>query len=117
MFNHPEHVANVLYQNSCGVGHVVQVVLGEIRQAGAGHQVQVFQGSVEPFAQAGVKVEQWGVAVDQEPVGRTPGPQAAQAKCGSKPPPTGDLIVWIYRGMIRGLIGRCLLEIGQSAYS
>ena len=66
LFNHPEHVAHVLNQNACGIGDVVQVAFCEIRQAGTGHQVEVFNGRVEAFAQAGVEVEQWGVAVDEK---------------------------------------------------
>ena len=65
MFNHAEHITDVLHQNARRVRHIVQVTLGEVRQAGAGHQVEVFEGGVEAFAQAGVEVRQWGVAVDQ----------------------------------------------------
>lgn len=66
MLNHPEHITDVLHQNTCGVSKVVQITLGEVRQAGAGDQVEVLEGRVQAFAQAGVEVEQRGVAVDQE---------------------------------------------------
>ena len=44
---------------------VVQVAFGEVRH-GARHQVEVLKRRVEAFAQTGVKVKQWCVAVDQE---------------------------------------------------
>ncbi|MDQ0737295.1 rhodanese-related sulfurtransferase [Pseudomonas sp. W4I3] len=59
-----EHITYVLHQNACGIGHIVQVALGKIRQAGAGNQVEMLEGGVEALAQAGVEIEQRGVAVD-----------------------------------------------------
>ena len=66
MFNDSKHITHILHEDACGISYVVQVALGEVRQAGAGHQVQVFQSRVETFAQAGVEVEQWGFAVDEK---------------------------------------------------
>ena len=53
MFEHTENITRVLHQNTRGIGHAVQVALGEVRQAGAGHQVEALKGRVEVFAQAG----------------------------------------------------------------
>lgn len=61
-----KHVTHVLHQDSGDGADGVDVMFGVVGKVDAGHQIQVFQNSIKPFPEAGVKIAQCGVGVDEQ---------------------------------------------------
>ena len=61
-----KYIPHILNQDPGDGANGVDVMFGVIGEMDAGHQIQVFQNSIEPFPEAGVKIAQWGVGVDEQ---------------------------------------------------
>lgn len=66
LLNHTKHVSHVLHHDSGDGGDCVDVMFGVVGEADAGHEVEIFENSVQALTDAGVKIAQCGIGVDEQ---------------------------------------------------